>query len=47
MEAARNMVYQVASLLHQDPNSADIPKFASMAKWIASDTAMKMTTDAV
>ncbi|MDI6754823.1 MAG: acyl-CoA dehydrogenase family protein [Thermodesulfobacteriota bacterium] len=47
VEAARNMVYRVASLIDEDPNSADIPKFASMAKWIASDTAMKVTTDAV
>jgi alkylation response protein AidB-like acyl-CoA dehydrogenase len=47
VEASRCLVYRVASLIDDDPNSADIPKFASMAKWIASDTAMKVTTDAV
>ncbi|OPY06612.1 MAG: Acyl-CoA dehydrogenase [Syntrophaceae bacterium PtaB.Bin095] len=47
VEAARGLVYRVACLIDDDPNSTDIPKFASMAKWIASDTAMKVTTDAV
>ncbi len=47
VEAARLLVYRVASLIEEDPNSPDIPKFASMAKWMASDTAMKVTTDTV
>lgn len=47
VEAARNLVYRVAALIDEDPSSSEIPKFASMAKWLASDTAMKVTTDAV
>jgi alkylation response protein AidB-like acyl-CoA dehydrogenase len=41
------MVYRVASLIDTDPNSPDIAKLSSMAKWYASDAAMKVTTDAV
>lgn len=47
VEAARTMVYRAASLIDTEPDSPDIPKLSSMAKWIASDTAMKVTTDAV
>ena len=47
VEAARNLVYRAAALIDEDPSSSEIPKFASMAKWLASDTAMKVTTDAV
>jgi alkylation response protein AidB-like acyl-CoA dehydrogenase len=47
VETARTMVYRAASLIDTDPNSPDIPKLSSMAKWYASDVAMKVTTDAV
>jgi len=47
VETARTMVYRAASTIDNDPDSPDIPKIASMAKWYASDTAMKVTTDAV
>ena len=45
VEAARALVYQVASML--DRGIRDIIPQASMAKCFASDTAMKVTTDAV
>jgi len=44
-EAARALVYQVASLL--DRGIRDVVPQAAMAKCFASDTAMKVTTDAV
>ena len=47
VETARTMVYRAASLIDTDPDSPDIPKLSSMAKWYASDVAMKVTTDAV
>lgn len=47
VEAARTLVYRAGSLIDMEPNSPDIPKIASMAKWYASDMAMKVTTDAV
>ena len=47
IETARTMVYRAASTIDADPDSPDIPRIASMAKWYASDTAMKVTTDAV
>jgi alkylation response protein AidB-like acyl-CoA dehydrogenase len=47
VETARTMVYRAASTIDKEPGSADIPRIASMAKWYASDTAMKVTTDAV
>jgi acyl-CoA dehydrogenase len=47
VETARTMVYRAASLIDTDPGSPDIPKLSSMAKWYASDVAMKVTTDAV
>ena len=47
IELARTITYRAASLIDNDPDSADIPRIASMAKWHASDTAMKVTTDAV
>jgi alkylation response protein AidB-like acyl-CoA dehydrogenase len=44
-EAARLMVYRACSMLDSgDPNVA---KYSSMAKLFASDTAMRVTTDAV
>jgi len=45
-EAARLLTYQAATYLDKN-NKNQIPKFCSMAKFIASDTAMKVTTDAV
>ena len=47
VETARTMVYRAASLIDTDPDSPDIPRISSMAKWYASDVAMKVTTDAV
>lgn len=47
VETARTMVYRAASLIDTEPDSPDIPKLSSMAKWYASDVAMKVTTDAV
>ncbi|TCS75544.1 acyl-CoA dehydrogenase family protein [Effusibacillus lacus] len=45
IEAARQLVYHTAELL--DTGSREIIQYASMAKLFASDTAMKVTTDAV
>ncbi len=47
VETARTMVYRAGALIDTEPDSPDIPKIASMAKWYASDMAMKVTTDAV
>jgi len=47
VETARTMVYRAASMIDTEPESPDQPKIASMAKWYASDVAMKVTTDAV
>ena len=45
VEAARNLVYQASSMI--DEGDPDVTKFAAMAKLFASDTAMRVTTDAV
>jgi alkylation response protein AidB-like acyl-CoA dehydrogenase len=45
-EAARLLTYQAATYLDRKKKN-QVPKFCSMAKFIASDTAMKVTTDAV
>lgn len=47
VETARTMVYRAASTIDAEPDSASIPQISSMAKWYASDVAMKVTTDAV
>ncbi len=47
VETARSIIYRAASMIDSEPESADLPKIASMAKWYASDVAMKVTTDAV
>jgi len=47
VETSRSMVYRAASLIDNDPDSSEIPILSSMAKWYASDAAMKVTTDAV
>ncbi|MBW1731655.1 MAG: acyl-CoA dehydrogenase family protein [Deltaproteobacteria bacterium] len=47
IELARTMIYRVCSTIDKEPESRDIPRLASMAKWYASDTAMQITTDAV
>lgn len=45
-EAARLLTYQAASYV--DRNDLDqVPKYSSLAKFLASDTAMRVTTDAV
>jgi alkylation response protein AidB-like acyl-CoA dehydrogenase len=45
-EAARLLTYQAARHLDRQKRSL-IPQFCAMAKFIASDTAMRVTTDAV
>ena len=45
-ESARLLTYQAARYLDKQKQS-QIPKFCAMAKFIASDTAMRVTTDAV
>ena len=45
-EAARLLTYQAARYLDRK-NWQLIPKYCAMAKFVASDTAMKVTTDAV
>jgi alkylation response protein AidB-like acyl-CoA dehydrogenase len=45
VEAARALTYQAARTI--DSGERDVAKIASMAKVFASDTAMKVTTDAV
>ena len=45
-EAARLLTYQAARYLDKQ-NRNLIPRFCAMAKFVASDTAMKVTTDAV
>jgi alkylation response protein AidB-like acyl-CoA dehydrogenase len=47
VEAARTLVYRSGAMIDTEPNSPDIPKIASMAKWYASDVAMRVATDAV
>lgn len=47
VEMARTIVYRAASMIDSEPDSPDLPKISSMAKWYASDAAMKVTTDAV
>jgi butyryl-CoA dehydrogenase len=45
VEAARTLVYQAARYI--DSGAKDISKISAMAKVFASDTAMRVTTDAV
>ncbi|HEV3231929.1 MAG TPA: acyl-CoA dehydrogenase [Candidatus Dormibacteraeota bacterium] len=45
VEAARNLVYQASAMI--DDGDPQVTKFAAMAKMFASDTAMRVTTDAV
>ena len=45
IEAARALVYKTAVMC--DTKAKDVSKFASMAKYFATDMAMKVTTDAV
>ena len=45
VEASRNMIYNVAR--YMDSGAKDYSKVASMAKLFATDTGMKVTTDAV
>lgn len=47
IELSRTMIYRVCGTIDNNPDSKDIPKLASMAKWFASDTAMQVATDAV
>jgi alkylation response protein AidB-like acyl-CoA dehydrogenase len=47
VETARTMVYRAGAMIDTEPNHPDIPRICSMAKWYASDTAMRVTTDAV
>jgi alkylation response protein AidB-like acyl-CoA dehydrogenase len=46
-EAARHLVYKAACLVDQAAPSAELAPIAAMAKCFATDTAMKVATDAV
>ncbi|MDO8300018.1 acyl-CoA dehydrogenase family protein [Lacisediminimonas sp.] len=46
-EAARNLVYRAASMVDSGASSAELAPMAAMAKCFASDTAMRVATDAV
>ncbi len=46
-EAARQLVYRAASLADEGAPAAELAPIAAMAKCFASDTAMKVATDAV
>lgn len=46
-EAARHLVYRAASLVDSGAPAAELAPIAAMAKCFASDTAMKVATDAV
>ena len=46
-EAARHLVYRAACLVDQGAPSAELARIAAMAKCFATDTAMKVATDAV
>jgi alkylation response protein AidB-like acyl-CoA dehydrogenase len=47
VEMARTITWRVCSLIDDNPDSPEIKRLASMAKWAASDAAMQVTTDAV
>jgi alkylation response protein AidB-like acyl-CoA dehydrogenase len=47
IEAARALVYKTASMLDGGVKGVSVEKFSSMAKYFASDVAMKVTTEAV
>lgn len=46
-EAARQLTYKAASMVNQGVTGQEMARFAAMAKCFASDTAMKVATDAV
>lgn len=46
-EAARSLVYRAAAMVDAGVSGKDLAPFAAMAKCFASDTAMKVATDAV
>ena len=47
VDAARLLVHRAASLLDSHADGADVTRATSMAKLFASDTAMRVTTEAV
>ena len=47
VDAARLLVHRAAMLLDSDADGADVTRATSMAKLFASDTAMRVTTEAV
>ncbi len=46
-EAARNLVYKAAAMVDAGASGAELAPIAAMAKCLATDTAMKVATDAV
>jgi len=46
-EAARNLVYRAAEMVDAGAPTAELAPMAAMAKCFATDTAMKVATDAV
>jgi alkylation response protein AidB-like acyl-CoA dehydrogenase len=47
IEAARGMVYRAARMIDDGREIELIPRFASMAKYLATKVAMRVTTEAV
>jgi alkylation response protein AidB-like acyl-CoA dehydrogenase len=47
VEAARTMVYRACAAADADDAHGDLSTLGAMAKWFASDVAMKVTTDCV
>ncbi|MBV8980420.1 MAG: acyl-CoA dehydrogenase family protein [Acidimicrobiia bacterium] len=46
-EAARGLVYRATALIDEGDPSGELPKIGAMAKCMASDTAMEVTTNAI
>ncbi|MBV9042557.1 MAG: acyl-CoA dehydrogenase family protein, partial [Acidimicrobiia bacterium] len=46
-EAARGLVYRATSLIDEGDPDGELPKIGAMAKCMASDTAMEVTTNAI
>ena len=47
IEASRALIYAIARYIDANPRAKDIPMYSAMSKTLASDVAMKVTTNAV
>ncbi len=47
IEAAKGLVYRAANMIDKGLDVEEIPRFASMAKYLATKVAMRVTTEAV